>query len=96
MNEQLVPLILGMMVFSIPILAIVLKSSVGKALAHYLEKKAQSSAHELEGMLKSENLLLDISERLLNVEQELNQLRQSHEKMQQVLLKTHDPKQLGP
>jgi len=96
MDSNMVGLILGAMAFSVPILAIVLKSQVGKALAHYLETRALASTHNIENMLKSENMMLSLNERLLSVERELVALTESNQKLQRVLLEKQNQKQLPP
>ncbi|MFC1853465.1 hypothetical protein ACFL27_24985 [candidate division CSSED10-310 bacterium] len=95
MENELAPLILGIMVFMIPILAIVLKSQVGKAFANYLESKAKAPQSSIEGLVHTENMLLSVETRLTDIELELRKLRESNESLQKLLLDKGTPKQLS-
>jgi len=95
MEEEVIGLTLGVMVMSIPIIWIVLRSQLGKALAKYVEKKALSSDSSIDNLVQTENLLMSIHEQLLVVEGELKDLKESHVNLKKSL-KSKDEQRLLP
>lgn len=79
-------LLVPIMALMIPIVAIVLRSQVGQALAKYLEAKASSSGTPIESLVRTEQLFLDLDNRVRELETTLKQVKEDNSRLQQRLL----------
>ena len=78
----------------IPIVAILVKSNVGLALAKYLENKAKSSSSGIENLIKTEQYLLSLDQKMHNLEMDVRLLRESHDNLARLLKSGESNRQL--
>lgn len=69
----------------IPIVAILVRSNVGKALAKYFESKALSQSSGIEHLVKTEQYILMLDQKMQSIETEVHQLKESHDKLTRLL-----------
>lgn len=83
--EGILALSIPIIALMIPIVAIVVKSQVGKALANYIESKSSSSGISVESLVKSEQLYMELDNRIQLLEREMKHLQEDNDFMRRLL-----------
>jgi hypothetical protein len=92
---EIFPFLIPITALMIPIVAILVRSQVGRAFAAYLESKAKGGELSVETLVRTEKLFLDLDDRLRILEKDVNTLRDDNRELKALVQRYEEPRRLG-